>query len=166
MVVYRCLKRCTPHVEFRAAHEKRKGRDRNWLFSSAHLDAPASSLAMSKSLSPENDIKKQVKRLKKLIKQLPDDVPLGTADDRVHQIFTRIPLTEGEEWETFNRRMDNLFRESERDSDGHLKNIYRGPFGMDMVISYLESAVDSKILQWDAAAPKFVRLVTELKRIV
>ena len=121
---------------------------------------------MSKSLSPENDIKKQVKRLKKLIKQLPDDVPLGTADDRVHQIFTRIPLTKGEEWETFNRQMDNLFGESERDSDGHLKNIYRGPLGMDMVISYLESAVDSKILQWDAAAPKFVRLVTELKRIV
>ena len=62
-----------------AAHEKKKGRHRNWLFSSAHPDAPASSLAMSKSESPENDIKKQVKQLKKLIKQLPDDVPLGTA---------------------------------------------------------------------------------------
>ena len=111
-------------MEYRASHEKRKGWDRNWLFLSAHLDAPASSLAMSKSLSPENDIKKQVKRLKKLIKQLPDDVRLGTADDRVHQIFTRIPLTEGEEWEMFNWRMDNLFGESERDSDGHLKNIY------------------------------------------
>jgi hypothetical protein len=121
---------------------------------------------MSKSSSPENDIKKQVKRLKKLITQLPDDVPLGMADDRVNQIFTRVPDTEGEEWETFNRRMDNLFGENERDGDGHLKNIYRGPFGMDMVVSYLDSAVKTRALLWDAAAPKFDRLVKELKGIV
>jgi hypothetical protein len=103
--------------------------------------------------------------LKALVKILPRTVPLGTKRDRIYQVFDNIPVPNdvGQHWETFNRRMDNLFGEELRDAAGRLLNVKRGPFGMDMVTKYFDEACQAGNLMWDLVLIKVDRLVVELK---
>jgi len=39
--------------------------------------------------------------------------------------------------------MDVLFGEDQRDQDRRLLNFQRGPFGMDMVVLYIEEAINA-----------------------
>ena len=107
----------------------------------------------------------KISELKALVKILPRTVPLGTKRDRVNQVFSNIPVPNdaGQHWETFNRRMDNLFGAELRDADGRLLNVKQGPFGMDMIIKYLDEACQAGNLMWDLALIKLDRLVVELK---
>jgi hypothetical protein len=111
----------------------------------------------------------QVCKLKALALVLPDNVPLATEKDRINEVFTKFPSVAADDedyWLVFNRRMDALFGEDVRNSDGRLQHVMRGPFGMDMVVPYLEEAIVSGQLQWAAAQPKFTRLVDELQHLV
>lgn len=49
--------------------------------------------------------------------------------------------------------------------DGFMPNILRGKYGMDMVVEYLKACAELDIFQWEAAMPKLVRLVGELKAL-
>lgn len=107
----------------------------------------------------------KISELKALVNILPRTIPLGTKRDRVYQVFTNIPVPNdvGQHWETFNRRMDNIFGAELCDADGRLLNVKRGPFGMDMVTKYLDEACEAGFLMWDLALIKVDRLVIELK---
>ncbi|KAJ7919968.1 hypothetical protein B0H13DRAFT_2319892 [Mycena leptocephala] len=75
-----------------------------------------------------------------------DEVPLATEEE--DDIPRRIFELEGEDStvaSTFNRRVDILFGEHVRDSDGRLKYVRRGNLGMDCVVKYLES------IHWESA---------------
>jgi hypothetical protein len=130
-------------------------------FKQAHviMASPDSSLA---------SLIKQTRFLKTLASVLPNTVRLATETDIIHQVFTRCPVPQngasGEQhWQTFNRRLDILFGENVRNSDGCLQHIMQGPFGMDMVIRYIEKATATGELLVDAAMPKIERLVKELQ---
>lgn len=106
--------------------------------------------------------------LRSLVKSLPESVPLASAESKICQIFQKVsvphPTADGEEhWAVFNRRMDLLFGNDVHDKDGKLLNITRGQFGMDLVVHYAQEAVDTGHLLWEAALPKFARLVTALQ---
>ncbi|RXW12861.1 hypothetical protein EST38_g12992, partial [Candolleomyces aberdarensis] len=109
-----------------------------------------------------------VKSLAELQSLLPNNIPEGTEDGHIASIFSRVPVPDGAEelWEVFNRRMDLLFGEEMRnEATGRLLHVTRGPFGMGLVIGYLEDTVKANPLgfQWTAAMPKVLRLVNELK---
>ena len=107
----------------------------------------------------------KIDRLKGLAKSLPSTVPVATKDGRIVEVFTNIPVTEdpAEHWQTFNRRMDALFGHELRDSNGRLLNVKRGPFGIDLVLKYLDDAASEGTLNWDLAAIKIDRLITEFE---
>lgn len=110
--------------------------------------------------------KATVRLLKTLVEKLPASVPLASPEDKINQVFQNIPETNDDEdgqWRVFNRRMDALFGNDVRDSNGRL-HIHRGPHGMDLVMDYFQRCVDNNSLQWEAAEPKFARLVIELKQ--
>ncbi|KAI9431128.1 hypothetical protein F5148DRAFT_1311946 [Russula earlei] len=62
----------------------------------------------------------------------------------------------------FNHRMDALFGEDLHEN-GHLLNVKRGPFGMDMVIQYAANAVQAGNLLWEPTKIKLDRLLTEVR---
>ncbi|KAF8228160.1 hypothetical protein L208DRAFT_1292928, partial [Tricholoma matsutake] len=62
--------------------------------------------------------------------------------------------------------LDILFGENVHNSDGCLQHIMRGPFGMDMVVQYIEEATATGELLVDAAMPKIERLVKELQFLI
>ncbi|KAK1217163.1 hypothetical protein PQX77_020171, partial [Marasmius sp. AFHP31] len=99
--------------------------------------------------------------------KLPESVKIAGPNDRIAEVFKSIPESDVslEKWEVFVRRMDVLFGENVRDTDGNLVNIMRGPLGMDLVVKYLQQAVTAGDLDWEAAQPKFARLVTEIQKI-
>ena len=103
--------------------------------------------------------------LKGLARQLPSTVPLATKDDCIVEVFTSIPVSENptDHWEIFNRRMNALFGNELRNSDGRLLNIKRGAFGIDLVLKYFDDATSKGTLDWDLAAIKVDRLITEFQ---
>ncbi|KAJ3847239.1 hypothetical protein EV368DRAFT_69273 [Lentinula lateritia] len=111
-----------------------------------------------------------VRLLSTLVKGLPDHVPLASTESRISEIFKKVPeplptADPDEHWTTFNRHMDLLYGNDVRGADGKLLNITRGPFGLDLVVGYIQSAVDAGHLLWEAALPKFARLVTGVQNI-
>ncbi|KAJ7918849.1 hypothetical protein B0H13DRAFT_2320945 [Mycena leptocephala] len=86
-----------------------------------------------------------IKKIGNLSSLLPETVSEAPADDDIHRIITRIEHPDGTVAATFNRRFDILFSEDTRVSDGRLKNIRRGNFGVGCVVEYLES------IHWELA---------------
>ena len=107
---------------------------------------------------------RKVKALCSLILQLPTTVPIAKADSQIVEVFRRhpVPMDSSENWEVFNCRMDILFGE-ETCINGRLPTVERGRYGMDMVLGYLDDMVASGHLQWEAAMPKIMCLVDEVK---
>ncbi|RXW12522.1 hypothetical protein EST38_g13333, partial [Candolleomyces aberdarensis] len=110
---------------------------------------------------------RKVKALRSLILQLPPTVPIAKPDSQIVEVFKRhpVPADSSENWEIFNRRMDILFGEETR-VNGHLPTVERGRYGMDLILGYLEDEVASGHLQWEAAMPKIMRLVNEVKDLI
>ncbi|KAJ2922967.1 hypothetical protein H1R20_g14147, partial [Candolleomyces eurysporus] len=111
---------------------------------------------------------KHVTTLHQLSKKLPTAVPIAPKDSRISTVFANIPVPDDplEHWEVFNRRMDALFSEDSRDKvTGRLPNIQRGKHGLDLVLNYLDSSITANSLQWEAAMPRVMRLVDELKAL-
>ncbi|KAI9507354.1 hypothetical protein F5148DRAFT_1285336 [Russula earlei] len=77
----------------------------------------------------------QLKHLKALVSSLPSSVPSASEDGHIATVFNNIPKSEDpdDQWPVFNHQMDVLFGEDLHEN-GHLLNVKRGPFGMDMVI--------------------------------
>jgi hypothetical protein len=121
-------------------------------------------------VSPESSLASLIKQtcfLKTLASVLPNTVWLATETD-IHQVFTRCPVppngaSSEQHWQTFNHRLDILFGENVHNSDGCLQHIMQGPFGMDMVVQYIEEATATGELLVDAAMPKIKQLVKELQ---
>lgn len=75
-----------------------------------------------------------------LSENLPDSVPLATKESK---IFTAFSLPDGEnEYHIFNRRFDAAFGKDTVNTDGSLKYMARGEFGMNKVAKYLDSLKD------------------------
>lgn len=117
--------------------------------------------------NPFSDFKALVDKLKKLVQRLPKSIPLATEKHRIHEVFTNIPIPSdpSSSYECFNKRMDALYAEDLR-QDGKLPNVYRGPYGLDLVAEYFEKCVDVGALPWDIAAIKVQRIVDELTKIL
>ncbi|KAJ4474614.1 hypothetical protein C8J55DRAFT_562436 [Lentinula edodes] len=111
-----------------------------------------------------------VRLLSALIKGLPDHVPLASTESRISEIFKKVPeplptADPDEHWTTFNRRMELLYGNDVHGADCKLLNITQGPFGMGLVVGYIQSAVEAGHLLWEAALPKFARLVTGVQNM-
>jgi hypothetical protein len=109
-----------------------------------------------------------VKSLKDLAKKLPSSVPLATKQSRTVEIFSKNPIPDDPagQWETFVKRMDNIIGEDTRDaSTGRLPHVQRGRYGLDMVLAYLDDCIAKDNLLWEAANPRGLRLLNELKAI-
>jgi hypothetical protein len=112
-------------------------------------------------------VRTQVNVLASLVPALPISIPLATANDQINQIFKHIPATSDEgPWHAFNRRFDNIFGEDQRDENGRLKHLRRGPLGMDMIVDYLKDSVNGTWVLWPAARPKVERLVAEVTQLM
>jgi hypothetical protein len=77
-----------------------------------------------------------------LTKNLPSSVPEGTRKGKLYRVLTNDNYRGETPWETFNKRMDTTFGEDCRNAEGHLENMCRGRFGMDIVTKYLHIAID------------------------
>ncbi|KAJ6530914.1 hypothetical protein DFH09DRAFT_1284927 [Mycena vulgaris] len=104
-----------------------------------------------------------VKKIAKLTLFLPETVPLATEEDDIPRRIFELEGEEGTVASTFNRRVDILFGEHVRDSDGRLKYVRRGNLGMDCVVKYLESIHwESAKIPLDLAQGKLARIADEL----
>lgn len=108
-----------------------------------------------------------IKDIAFLSKNLPTDVPLAHGRDKIPQVMQK----DGEGvWGTFNRRMDALFQEDSqcRDDAGRLRHVRRGPLGMEMVVTYLQSLspADLAEIPYDLANIKLMRIWVELNYLV
>ncbi|KAH9981927.1 hypothetical protein BJV77DRAFT_1073197 [Russula vinacea] len=82
-----------------------------------------------------SEIQLLVKNVAALSNSLPRSVPNGTTKDKIWAIMH---TQDGETmFETFNKRLDALFGEDCRDSDGHLYHIHQGKNGMGLICTYL-----------------------------
>jgi hypothetical protein len=104
-----------------------------------------------------------VKKIAKLTVFLPETVPLATEEDDILRRIFKLEGEDGTVASTFNRRVDILFGEHVRDSDGRLKYMRRGHLGMDCVVKYLESIhwVSAKI-PLNLAQGKLAKIADEL----
>ncbi|KAJ6538659.1 hypothetical protein DFH09DRAFT_1090365 [Mycena vulgaris] len=99
-----------------------------------------------------------IKKIGKLSALLSETVPEAPAGDDIHRIITRVEHPDGTVAATFNRRFDILFGGDTRSSDGRLKNIRRGDYGMGCVVEYLESIHwESAEIPFDLTEPKLTR---------
>ncbi|KAJ6599829.1 hypothetical protein DFH09DRAFT_1271440 [Mycena vulgaris] len=94
-----------------------------------------------------------VKKIAKLTLFLPETVPLATEEDDIPRRIFELEGEYGTVASTFNRRVDILFGEHVRDSDGRLTYVRRGNLGMDCVVKYLES------IHWESAKISLDRTV-------
>ncbi|KAJ6528830.1 hypothetical protein B0H19DRAFT_533319 [Mycena capillaripes] len=104
-----------------------------------------------------------VTRIDQLSRALPKTVALGTRDDQIYHAMHRIhgpDDTDGPS--TFNRRMDFLFGEDCRNSDGRLHHVRRGANGMTLIVKYLEK-VEWSAMICDIATIKLNRIIVELE---
>ncbi|KAJ2920749.1 hypothetical protein H1R20_g16345, partial [Candolleomyces eurysporus] len=113
---------------------------------------------------------KHVANLAKLLSSLPSSLREGKKEGLIAATFNKITVPESndEYWQVFNRRLDILFSEEQRDEKtGRLPNITRGPLGMGLVVEYLQKTVrlNPEGFPWSAAMPKVLRLVQELKEL-
>ncbi|KAJ7459621.1 hypothetical protein B0H11DRAFT_1924246 [Mycena galericulata] len=107
-----------------------------------------------------------IKRMDRLSAQLPDTVAEASDTDDVHRVITTLSGIDGSVAGTFNHRFDVLFGQECRDSDGRLKNIRRGDYGMLCVVEYLQSIHwESAGIPLDLAQLKLARIVEELEHI-
>jgi hypothetical protein len=113
-------------------------------------------------------VRHQLNHLKSLVDILPSSIALATHNDRISTVFTNIPVPKetDDHWMVFNRRLDALFGEDLRNADGRLPNVLRGPFGMDMVVQYIEDVVAAGHLLWEPTKPKLERLISEMQAIM
>ncbi|KAJ7888332.1 hypothetical protein B0H14DRAFT_3127303, partial [Mycena olivaceomarginata] len=89
-------------------------------------------------------------------------LPQSEEDDIPCRIF-ELEVEDGTVASTFNHRVDILFGEHVRDSDGRLKYVRRGNLGMDCVVKYLESIHwESAKIPFDLARGKLARIADEL----
>ncbi|KAJ7832586.1 hypothetical protein B0H13DRAFT_2289066 [Mycena leptocephala] len=104
-----------------------------------------------------------VKKIAKLTLFLPETVPLATEEDDIPRRIFELEGEDGTVTSTFNRRVDILFGEHVRDSDGRLKYVRRGNLGMDCVVKYLESIHwETAKIPLDLAQGKLARIADEL----
>ncbi|KAJ7331344.1 hypothetical protein DFH08DRAFT_881436 [Mycena albidolilacea] len=120
----------------------------------ANGEAPS---AVHQSVLAAKPILDLIKKIGKLSALLPETVPEAPADDDIHRIITRVEHPDGTVAATFNRRLDILFGEDTRSSDGRLKNILWGIMGWDSI--HWESAV----IPFDLTEPKLTRVADELE---
>ncbi|KAJ7803870.1 hypothetical protein B0H13DRAFT_1931102 [Mycena leptocephala] len=98
-----------------------------------------------------------VKKIAKLTLFLPETVPLATEEDDIPRRIFELEGEDGTVPRTFNRRVDILFGEYVRDSDGRLRYVRRGNLGMDCVVKYninLRSAGLKELLSDEPSVPK------------
>ncbi|KAJ7312535.1 hypothetical protein DFH08DRAFT_896633 [Mycena albidolilacea] len=127
----------------------------------ANGEAPS---AVHQSVLAAKPILDLIKKIGKLSALLPETVPEAPADDDIHRVITRVEHPDGTVAATFNRRLDILFGEDTRSSDGRLKNIRRGDYGMGCVVEYLESIHwESAVIPFDLTEPKLTRVADELE---
>ncbi|KAJ6601669.1 hypothetical protein B0H10DRAFT_1958302 [Mycena sp. CBHHK59/15] len=88
-----------------------------------------------------------------------ETVPLATEEDDIPRRIFELEGEDGTVASTFNRRVDILFGEYVRDSDGCLKYVRRGNLGMDCVVKYLES------IHWESAKIPLALAQGKLARI-
>ncbi|KAI9510593.1 hypothetical protein F5148DRAFT_1281794 [Russula earlei] len=93
-------------------------------------------------------VEDQLKHLKALVSSLPPNVPSATDDGHIATVFNNIPESEDP---------DNQW------PNGHLLNVKRGPFGMDMVVQYAANSVQAGNLLWEPTKIKLDRLLTEVQ---
>ncbi|KAJ7308745.1 hypothetical protein DFH08DRAFT_823774 [Mycena albidolilacea] len=102
-------------------------------------------------------------KIAKLTLFIPETVPLAAEEDDIPRHIFELEVEDGTVASTFNRRVDILFGEHVRDSDGRLKYVRRGNLGMDCVVKYLESIHwESAKIPFDHAQGKLVRIADEL----
>ncbi|KAJ7894933.1 hypothetical protein B0H14DRAFT_3854189 [Mycena olivaceomarginata] len=124
---------------------------------SVGLSAAAQNLLFAK---PIIDL---VKKIAKCTLFLPETVPLAIEEDDIPRRIFELEVEDGTVASTFNRRVDILFGEHDRDSDGRLKYVRRGNLGMDCVVKYLESIHwESAKIPFDLAEGKLARIADEL----
>ncbi|KAJ7687530.1 hypothetical protein B0H17DRAFT_1136257 [Mycena rosella] len=129
----------------------------------ANGEAPS---AVHQSVLAAKPILDLIKKIGKLSPLLPETVPEAPADDDIHRIITRLEHPDRTVAATFNRRFDILFGEDTRGSDGRLKNIRRGDFGMACVVKYLNSIHwESAKIPFDLTEPKLTRIADELEHL-
>ncbi|KAJ6521878.1 hypothetical protein B0H19DRAFT_1277571 [Mycena capillaripes] len=97
----------------------------------ANGEAPS---AIHQSVLAAKPILDLIKKIGKLSALLPETVPEAPADDDIHRIISRVEHPDGTVAATFNRRFDILVGVDTRSSDGRLKNIRRGDYGMGCVV--------------------------------
>ena len=83
-----------------------------------------------------------VDAITQLTKKLPSSVPKRKRDGKLYWVMTNDNYQEETPWETFNKRFDATFGEDCWNAEGHLENVCRGWFGMDIVTKYLCIAID------------------------
>lgn len=82
-----------------------------------------------------SEIQLLVKNVAALSNSLPRSVPNGTTKDKIWAVMH---TQDGETmFETFNKRLDALFGEDCRDSNGRLYHIRQGKNGMGLICAYL-----------------------------
>ncbi|KAJ7832337.1 hypothetical protein B0H14DRAFT_3142917 [Mycena olivaceomarginata] len=77
--------------------------------------------AVAQDLLPAKPIIDLVKKIAKLTLFLPETIPLATEEDDIPRRIFELEVEDGTVASTFNRRVNILFRENVRDSDGRLK---------------------------------------------
>ncbi|SJL11862.1 uncharacterized protein ARMOST_15273 [Armillaria ostoyae] len=116
---------------------------------------------MAPSVSSISALVQQLARLCSKIppKALTEALP----DDYIYHVITNVV---GEDtFSTFNRRFDILYAEHLRDENGRLPNLRRGKYGLDAVISYLQSVPWPEV-PLDPVEPKLQRLITEVVSVL
>ncbi|KAG6839503.1 hypothetical protein C0991_002005 [Blastosporella zonata] len=102
----------------------------------------------------------QVSLLQSLLPKLPKSIPAATTTDRINEVFSNIPVGSKESWVVYNHRFDALFGEDTCNKTGRLANFLRGPFGMNLVIAYLQTTLNDTGLLWIPAQIKNMRKAT------
>lgn len=116
---------------------------------------------------PASTFNESLQRLHFLNSNLPDTVRLAAKPGIITDIYDRVvlPASDPYNWETFNQFLDALFGSDLRNSDGRLHNVQRGPFGMDLVIDYMQKSAAAGQLPYDIAILKITRLIEELEEL-
>ncbi|KAF8989255.1 hypothetical protein BDQ17DRAFT_1434581 [Cyathus striatus] len=118
-------------------------------------------------------IHKYVEKLSRLIPLLLGSVPYAEKDGMIQKVFKSIPVLSSLEsskdselhWQVFNQRMDILFGENMRNHDGGLFYLQCNPFGIDAVLEYVCTAVETGKLPLNIAAIKVKWLVDGVEEV-
>lgn len=103
-----------------------------------------------------------VDRIDTLTRGLPKSIATASRDGQIARVIKNSHGENNDTPTTFNRRMDILFGEDCRNSQGRLPNILRGAAGMPLVVKYLQKIEWSEI-EAELARPKLDRIIKELE---